>query len=103
MKTEMNQTHTPTPWSEMEGSRDSKFNYIVGPKAQMICEIDISHPQLKADATFIVRAVNSHEENLQMLAHIESWLRDSFFDKTEDKCRSKADEIAQIIAKAEGK
>jgi len=88
--------HTPTPWN-YDG-----MNYIFSKDNEMIAEIRGYGAKLPMDvnAAFIVRAVNAHENLVQMLAHVESWLRDGFFDKTDDKCRSKADEIAHTLAHA---
>lgn len=40
---------------------------------------------------------------VQMLQHLESWLRDSFFAKDEAHCLQKAYEVAQAIAAAEAR
>lgn len=94
-------THTPTPWRVAEYKIDGRFVIETNTEELAYCPTD-------SDAAFIVRAVNeydflkaNHEALLQMLAHVESWLREPFFDATMDKRNSKADEIAHAIAAAE--
>lgn len=59
--------HSPLPWFVVAGGRDSEYAYIMGKKGRFICEIDISHPERKADVDFIVEACNAYEANQKAL------------------------------------
>jgi hypothetical protein len=63
----MTNTHTPTPWFVDDGSEKGDKTYILGPGGCYIAQLDDSEDDpygddLKANATYIVRAVNSYED-----------------------------------------
>jgi hypothetical protein len=65
----MSKTHTPTPWIE-------KFGTISGPGGFYIASVTASFPEhdelQEANAAFIVRAANSHEDLLALLKRAEA-------------------------------
>lgn len=68
MEREMTTKHTPTPWQVTEGSQSAHCcfgNSIIGSDCSPVCETITSfsgQDELeKANAAFIVRAVNSHD------------------------------------------
>lgn len=77
--------HTPTPWSV------DALGYLRGPDSENILEV-------KENAAFIVRAVNSHEELVQLLRRIREFDRHTPLLGTD-----MVQDIERAIAKAEGK
>ena len=99
------QSHTPTPWKQWIENKD----FIVSGETT-ICEVynrgnymprkedeEIpSEKQGKANASFIVRAVNSHSELLEACKLASRW-----FEKLiEDKDFQPDDELANLLDKA---
>lgn len=66
--------HTPAPWHYYEHSHDLKF--VVGDATTAIAHICPSGRRKldEANAAFIVRAVNSHEELLAALYNLKTWI-----------------------------
>lgn len=101
--------HTPTPWSK----ESSLFRepVVIGIFADNLkktiakweCSTRQDAEQMHADAAFIVRAVNSHEELIQMI----KTLREAFYVKGTSGAVREAfasiNERFKEIAKAEGK
>lgn len=76
-----NVQHTPTPWEHLP---DEEGSPIVG-AGQRICDMDCRSfsddesfesqtAQMEADAAFIVRACNAHDELVAALKHAEKML-----------------------------
>ena len=81
-------SHTPTPWKVGEEYE------ILGPNEKVVATTYHNRPEVEANAAFIVRAVNAHEELLEALRYV--------VDSGESYER--VQEIAvQAIAKAEGR
>ena len=62
-------SHTPTPW------RSSFPSYVIGGGIK-ICQLKgiyINNPNREADAEFIVRACNSHDELLEACEKLVAW------------------------------
>lgn len=57
--------HTPTPW-EVKGN----LNKIENAKGLTVCDLRSNTVDADADAEFIVRAVNSHEELLAVVRNL---------------------------------
>ncbi len=91
-------SHTPTPWSIGQFDQVS----IDGKgTADSICVkgFSLSHsPEAKANAAFIVRAVNSHEELVQALVTVVHMLKQESVPSVHQ-----TDQWESLIAKAEGK
>lgn len=86
-------SHTPTPWNQKgRWIRTDDYTSI----ARMIMR-EGDGSQEKADAAFIVRAVNSHEELLMIVKHFEIDL------KTQGTRPDALTLVRRAIAKAEGK
>lgn len=95
-------SHTPIPWTTEEYQGEPK-RIVVGPNNEMIADCyadssdDINLPEnYKANADFIVRAVNSHEELLAAL----KLARAEIFEFNPDNSFVYYD---SILAKAEAK
>lgn len=94
--------HTPTPWKieVVEGLS------IYGPEGLLLADLKGNH-QTKANAAFIVKAVNCHEEMLTALRSVRNEYRRYVLNdpkNIEDAIGSRV--LAQIdraITKAEGK
>lgn len=56
-------THTPTPWTLLSSRT---LTNIKGPKGEQICQLTINDP----NATFIVQAVNNHDNLVAALQQI---------------------------------
>lgn len=88
-------THTPTPWTAKEDGR------IVGPSqndltVQTIAKVQSYADEVKADAAFIVRAVNCHAELLDIVCMLV---------EQPDEYRLCPDQVSRykdLIVKAEG-
>lgn len=95
MKTEPKMTHTPTPWeiAHYEGGLLEGLNFIRSADGEEICSINDASEKAKANAAYIVRAVNAHEEMLLVLKELQ---------RTIDKDHFYADRINEAIAKATG-
>jgi hypothetical protein len=99
-------THTPTPWkvayvwqSETVGAKIWKCKIETG--QELYCpanSIGATKEIAEANAAYIVRAVNSHEQMLAMLKHLVSL----DYDDT-DNLESLKESAHELIAKAEGK
>lgn len=95
--------HTPTPWKVSIGDTQT----IIGPDGQ--CTAIAHGPQgewgkvgaeHRANAAFIVRAVNAHEELLAAARAVnQAFSRSPFTDAREDALQR----LSDAIAKAEGK
>jgi hypothetical protein len=102
------QSHTPLPWKYTPDSKekDGLWDVIVGANGEQviygIAYEGCSFENEEADAAFIVRAVNAHEELLQML-HVfidqidGDIMATQFFDSTF------VNKAKQAIAEAEGR
>lgn len=91
-------TNTPTPWSLNRAESGAIWNIGDSENDIALCmQIkgdDIKQSIRSANAAFIVRAVNSHEELLLVAKGFRAYLK---IDGTDSK------ELNEIIAKAEGK
>lgn len=99
--------HTPTPW------RSSFPSYVIGGGIK-ICQLKgiyVNNPNREADAEFIVRACNSHDELVAMLKTsydaIASLDVNVFGSGADEEVRwpirdELLDKIAKSIAKAKG-
>ncbi len=98
-------THTPTPWN-------------LNPKAVLVIESEgitvascgnanVIRDQWEANAAFIVRAVNAHDELLRVVKALESWVDANNMPQCQslmpDKDQSFGEAIKQAIARAAGK
>lgn len=92
--------HTPTPWTDHKKSLFPQSDGIIwGPDGIGICEMQrMGYPEeMKANAAFIVRAVNAHEDMLAALKNLVE--RNLIKDVDGDHHQ----EVLDSIAKAEGK
>jgi hypothetical protein len=119
MKTENKPAHTPTPWIAEEssiqyaGQRDRLRKILIGtPRNEkggrfIACEIQGPAQNMDANATFIVRAVNAHEELVKQLKTAETMLRNISQEVNIGGIPTntlwKADQIQKTIAKVEGR
>lgn len=94
------QTHTPTPWRycKTNGSPTSGQHMIAGSKPGYLAEIrDCGSGDVSANAAFIVRACNAHDELVAALRDIA---------RTDRTTKTSAADLADIaraaLAKAEG-
>ena len=82
--------HTPTPW------KLSKYGSIAHPQKECmsvpINAASSDSPEATANAAFIVRAVNAHEELVSLLKEGLGARDDSWYER-----------VKQALAKAEGK
>lgn len=86
--------HTPTPWSVWDKTK------IYGPGEEILTEVNngnLGVEQDKANAAFIVRAVNSHERLIQACRHL---LNDLEYRKLDTAGMGYA---RRAIAQAEGR
>lgn len=81
--------HVLTPWSLVQGQSDGR-THIVGGRGEGVVSFGPFEDEF-ANAAFIIRAVNSHEELVMTLKMLSHGLNDP----------DRADVLA-IIAKAEG-
>jgi hypothetical protein len=100
--------HTPTPWTIKINPEDKTIADIFGADGSPVIygiDVDLAEKIVAPvnRQAYIDRAVNAHEGAVRMLEHLESWLRDPFFVKDDAHCLQKAYEVAQAVAKAEGK
>lgn len=122
MKTETKPAPTPTPWIaeessiRYEGQRDRLRRILIGtPRNEkggrfIACEIQGPAQNMDADAAFIVRAVNAHEELLESLkdcyAQLADIIKDERCDHAVNICWCGTDmaiqKAKQAITKAEG-
>lgn len=96
--------HTPTPWREISSNMElqGRDGCLIGELYGTTKHPNFPNPtieQRRANAAFIVRAVNAQEELLLALEEVKAYLvrtgrRDA---------RSYVEQIAEAIAKAEGK
>ena len=87
--------HTPTPWSYQHKS-DAYTHIIRGPNNRFICQFHQSTDDTtKANAAFIVRACNAHDQLVEALelalARAESWIHDQL-----DGTSSLESELAEL-------
>lgn len=102
----MTTQHTPTPWSG--GHYSSVVGcLIVGQGGRLICDTAIQPKELaEANAVFIVRACNAHEELLSALKVVAKdccMALDGTWDKSDEGFRDTLELVEAAIAKAEGK
>lgn len=98
MKTKPEVQHTPTPWKLAESSH-SRVSFIVSDKGYAIGDVDVSSvtpEEAEANAAFIVRVVNCHEE---LVGWIKQFIED-FGDDLKTPVRLHA---KKLLAKAEGR
>jgi hypothetical protein len=69
-------THTPTPWNT--NSPDETL--ILGPDRQVVAttlqdeeDYQANHDTRYADAEFIVKCVNAHDDLVKVLSHLIHW------------------------------
>lgn len=92
LKTETKQTHTPTPW-KVNG------RWIETDREEGIAKVgEWVSPLSLANATFIVRAVNSHEELLEALRREH----EKVVDELTGSQHGSLCLVCALIAKAEG-
>ena len=89
--------HTTTPWGfTYDGSSDWSIGQAEDPQGMVVCNIwDRNDDRARANAAFIVRAVNVHEK---LLANLK-WLHETckcHEQGTENECSA-----VEAIAKAE--
>lgn len=100
--------HTPTPWTigVYDASEDFKsINTHVAvckPDGSLLATCGPVDAESKADAAFIVRAVNSHEELVQFARNVEAYLAGLGTSRDDAEC-ALLNHAEQTIAKAEGK
>ncbi|MBI4397285.1 MAG: hypothetical protein HY548_09330 [Elusimicrobia bacterium] len=107
--------HTPTPWSYdwFDG-----HGYLLGPKKKVrtgpyrmpiyLAEITArdserlvaSPSEQKANLAYIVKIVNCHEELVQGLEDIRSWIRTGYINDVKYDEASILDEIKRLLTKA---
>jgi len=97
--------HTPTPWKLSLPDGDSRFvaSIQIGDKSLNDREQVLSN----ADAAFIVRAVNAHQELLdaakEALEKLELIDQINFDETGEEMPSPETEQLRQAIAKAEAK
>ena len=72
----MEAKHTPTPWFVGEANCHDNFNSYIGVRSLddwVVCEVqtDVSALPGEANADFIVRAVNCHDQLIAVLKKLE--------------------------------
>lgn len=99
METKLKLQHTPTPWKALDFDEDTTIIYDK--------DMRVVIPKLanKENATFIVRAVNSHEELLAATKRaLDGVQRDIAANPTAKTDRPEIEAMLRYaIAKAEGK
>lgn len=113
-------TPTPTPWVMQDCDNVSLYEILSEKSGQSIADCAYRFaderkeewkPLAKANAAFIVRAVNAHEEMLQTLKNIRDGKRCLGTDENNDTCGVtftcgpclQARKLSAVIARAEGK
>lgn len=88
--------HTPTPWGYCyDGSSDWSIGEASDPQGKMVCTIwDKNDDRAKANAAFIVLAVNNHDSLLIRLKSLRKAV-------SKYLAESVANDIDAVIAKAE--
>lgn len=93
--------HTPTPWTT-----ENLNPFILGPDEKAVCQMTWGKRPMaeeKANAAFIVRAVNAHEELLEALKTVKQAFDDFHTGKTESLNSSwLSAKIFTAISRAEG-
>lgn len=97
------QTHTPTPWQQGTSANRRAMDTIFTDKGQVqICRVDTSCPEdgeNEANAAFIVKACNAHDELVKTL----EWVSQKLWDKLDhSEILNIKGQIAKAIAAAEG-
>lgn len=74
-----NETHTPTPWHMGDDKHTSWFSILAMPKerggaVKIIANMQ-THANSEANAAFIVKACNAHQEMVNLLTDIELFMR----------------------------
>lgn len=85
--------HTPTPW-KVKGN----LNTIEGANGLTVCDLRSNTVDADADAAFIVRAVNAHEE---LVNHLKVWM--SRVKATDRETLSLMEASLRVIDRAEGR
>lgn len=103
--------HTPTPWRVRDNGKAYFFDIVSETDEEVVrqfeepCSGEGGIP-LRADAEFIVRACNCHDDLLaalrRQLANIERWL-DSGVVATPKESKSIYEQMKAAVAKAEGR
>jgi hypothetical protein len=106
-----NSKQTATPWVSYEGENFAEFDKIIITTDDRlynskvpIAEISINYSEpmeaeQKANAEFILRAVNSHDDMLAALKAVETYAPDIGVDQFRDALKS----ARAAISRAEGK
>ncbi len=98
MKNKPEVHHTPTPWILIDDPKESNVCHVDGPTDKEYGMISCYGENRKANAAFIVRAVNAHEELLRVCKMIYESEHEQ--DKFAEPWMI---ELGEAIAKAEGK
>jgi hypothetical protein len=104
--TNQTQGHTPTPWTASEDQILSKDlnkwgNWIVCEMPKGRDEISEAVEENKANAAYIVKCVNSHEELLEALKEAHAMLENIGIEKGQYYGKA-INKVEQAILKAEG-
>ena len=94
--------HTPTPWHQVDNTGALVIDLNGNVMAHCAVQDELPMTERQANAAFIVRAVNSHEELIEALKEVTEWLAASC--TTSDGAQTEAIKQANsAIARAEGK
>lgn len=104
MKTETQPTHTPTPWRAIVPAGNfTKYTLVATEAGQPFRHGDeIADVMDEANAAFIVRAVNAHEDFIDACEKVIKVLRLGIAIDSSD-LDTMAELLETVVAKAEGK
>jgi hypothetical protein len=87
--------HTPTPWEARPFGKESRWHIIDPRTHEIICRVEKWSPEAdRADAAFIVLAVNSHDALVEALTDARLWLAGQ-----PDRSQCKAETLSDLQAK----
>lgn len=106
----MTTPHTPTPWKVKEGTMDflgdsmRPIQAVHGSIIAFVSDGNLVDTQKRdADASFICRAVNAHEELVGMVKELLSELSWTAQNNPQHGLEGTVEKAKKVLAKAEGK
>lgn len=93
------ETHTPGPWGLMAGMPTNVLAASGIRVARCDFDGDFSHPETRANAEMIVRAVNSHDELVAALKRLSKQMLGRVMSQEDIDA---LDEAGRVISKARG-
>lgn len=104
-----NATHTPTPWELYDEGKSAVGHQfaIVGNKERIatVHGLENELPKTQANAAFIVRAVNCHDELVETIKLLKRCCKEALSDKwdrSDDGFESMIEDCDRALAKAKG-